>query len=96
MTLRSLEFVQASNEYANDTKGKVRVSAVGPAVLERGRAGTPGPWPFAAAAGGFNTGGYDGQGYGGPPSTFALPPGFRAPSYVEIGQSSVSQTGGIS
>ena len=40
-------------------------------------AGTPGPGPFAAAAaaGGFNTGGYGGQGYGRPPSTFALPSG---------------------
>src|SRR5271155_5039462 len=34
-------------------------------------AGTPGPGPFASAAGGFGSGaGYGGQHFGGPPSTY--------------------------
>ena len=37
--------------------------------------GTPGPGPFASAAGGFNSGGGYGQHFGGPPSTYALPSG---------------------
>ncbi|EON98665.1 putative asparagine-rich protein [Phaeoacremonium minimum UCRPA7] len=37
--------------------------------------GTPGPGPFAAAAGAFNAGGGYGQQFGGPPSTYALPSG---------------------
>ncbi|KAI9676432.1 MAG: hypothetical protein M1817_000589 [Caeruleum heppii] len=42
-------------------------------------AGTPGPGPFATAAGGFPSGaGFPGQHYGGPPSTFALPSGLGA------------------
>lgn len=41
-------------------------------------AGTPGPGPFAAAAGAFGTGGgFPGQQYG-PPSTYALPSGLGA------------------
>ncbi|KAL8722820.1 MAG: hypothetical protein Q9225_000769 [Loekoesia sp. 1 TL-2023] len=43
-------------------------------------AGTPGPGPFAAAAGGFGGGGFGGQQYGGPPSTYALPSGLGAPT----------------
>lgn len=43
-------------------------------------AGTPGPGPFAATAGGFGTGGFGGQQYGGPPSTYALPSGLGAPT----------------
>jgi hypothetical protein len=42
-------------------------------------AGTPGPGPFASAAGGFGSGGY-GQHFGGPPSTYALPSGLGAPT----------------
>lgn len=39
-------------------------------------AGTPGPGPFAQAAGGFGSGGgYGGQHFGGPQSTYALPSG---------------------
>lgn len=38
-------------------------------------AGTPGPGPFASAAGGFSSGGGYGQPFGGPPSTYALPSG---------------------
>ncbi|KAK3325365.1 ribonuclease H-like domain-containing protein [Apodospora peruviana] len=39
-------------------------------------AGTPGPGPFASAAGNFNSGGgYGQQQFGGPPSTYALPSG---------------------
>ena len=38
-------------------------------------AGTPGPGPFAATASGFGSGGFGGQQYGGPPSTYALPSG---------------------
>jgi hypothetical protein len=39
-------------------------------------AGTPGPGPFAAAAGGFRSSrGYGGQYFAGPPSTYALPSG---------------------
>jgi hypothetical protein len=38
-------------------------------------AGTPGPGPFASAAGGFGGGGSYGQHFGGPPSTYALPSG---------------------
>lgn len=44
--------------------------------------GTPGPGPFASAAGPFGSGGAYGQQYGGPPSTYALPsglPGAAAP-----------------
>lgn len=42
-------------------------------------AGTPGPGPFASAAGGFgSSGGYGGQHFGGPPSTYALPSGLGA------------------
>ncbi|KAK0635267.1 ribonuclease H-like domain-containing protein [Bombardia bombarda] len=37
--------------------------------------GTPGPGPFASAAGGFNSAGGYGQHFGGPPSTYALPSG---------------------
>ncbi|KAK6608742.1 RNA-binding protein [Botrytis cinerea] len=44
-------------------------------------AGTPGPGPFASAAGGFGpSGGYGGQHFGGPPSTYALPSGLGAPT----------------
>lgn len=41
-------------------------------------AGTPGPGPFASAAGGFGSGGGYGQHFGGPPSTYALPSGLGA------------------
>ena len=42
-------------------------------------AGTPGPGPFASAAGGFgSSGAYGGQQFGGPPSTYALPSGLGA------------------
>ena len=42
-------------------------------------AGTPGPGPFASAAGTFGSGaGYGGQHFGGPPSTYALPSGLGA------------------
>ena len=41
-------------------------------------AGTPGPGPFAAPAGGFGSGGFPGQPFGGPPSTYALPSGLGA------------------
>lgn len=43
-------------------------------------AGTPGPGPFASAAGGFSSGGFGGQHYGGPPSQYALPSGLGAPT----------------
>ena len=43
-------------------------------------AGTPGPGPFAAAAGGYGSGGFGGHQYGGPPSTYALPSGLGAPT----------------
>ncbi|QSZ34469.1 hypothetical protein DSL72_006063 [Monilinia vaccinii-corymbosi] len=44
-------------------------------------AGTPGPGPFGSAAGGFGpSGGYGGQHFGGPPSTYALPSGLGAPT----------------
>ncbi|KAL8738878.1 MAG: hypothetical protein Q9181_000405 [Wetmoreana brouardii] len=43
-------------------------------------AGTPGPGPFATAAGGFGAGAFGGQQYGGPPSTYALPSGLGAPT----------------
>lgn len=43
-------------------------------------AGTPGPGPFAGASGGFNSGGFGGQQYGGPPSQYALPSGLGAPT----------------
>ncbi|MCJ1316073.1 hypothetical protein MMC15_001393 [Xylographa vitiligo] len=43
-------------------------------------AGTPGPGPFAAAAGGYGSGAFGGQHYGGPPSTYALPAGLGAPT----------------
>ncbi|KAI4175556.1 MAG: hypothetical protein Q9188_000631 [Gyalolechia gomerana] len=63
-------------------------------------AGTPGPGPFAAAAGGFGAGGFGGQQYGGPPSTYALPSGLGAPTgaYPPMGagygQSSGAHSGG--
>jgi hypothetical protein len=41
-------------------------------------AGTPGPGPFASAAGGFGSAGGYGQHFGGPPSTYALPSGLGA------------------
>lgn len=42
--------------------------------------GTPGPGPFASAAGGAfgSSGSYGGQHFGGPPSTYALPSGLGA------------------
>ncbi|KAI9857040.1 MAG: hypothetical protein M1813_008646 [Trichoglossum hirsutum] len=41
--------------------------------------GTPGPGPFAAASGGFGSGGgFPGQHFGGPQSTYALPSGLGA------------------
>ncbi|KAI9740508.1 MAG: hypothetical protein M1834_005088 [Cirrosporium novae-zelandiae] len=43
-------------------------------------AGTPGPPPFAAAAGAFGSGAGFGQQFGGPPSTYALPSGLGAPT----------------
>lgn len=43
-------------------------------------AGTPGPGPFAGASGGFSSGGFGGQQYGGPPSQYALPSGLGAPT----------------
>ncbi|KAL8922421.1 MAG: hypothetical protein Q9208_005143 [Pyrenodesmia sp. 3 TL-2023] len=63
-------------------------------------AGTPGPGPFAAAAGGFGAGGFGGQQYGGPPSTYALPSGLGAPTgaYPHMGagygQGSGAHSGG--
>lgn len=63
-------------------------------------AGTPGPGPFAAAAGGYGSGAFGSQQYGGPPSTYALPAGLGAPtgSYPPLnagyGQSSIGQSGG--
>jgi hypothetical protein len=42
--------------------------------------GTPGPGPFAAAAGAFGSGGFGGQQYRGPHSTYALPSGLGAPT----------------
>lgn len=55
-------------------------------------AGTPGPGPFASAAGGFGSAGGYGQHFGGPPSTYALPSGLGAatgpyPSHYGGGQS---------
>ena len=43
-------------------------------------AGTPGPGPFAAPAGGFGAAPYSGGQYGGPPSQYALPSGLGAPT----------------
>ena len=43
-------------------------------------AGTPGPGPFASAAGGFGSAAFGGQQYGGPPSQYALPSGLGAPT----------------
>ena len=43
-------------------------------------AGTPGPGPFAAPSGGFASGGFGGQQFGGPPSQYALPSGLGAPT----------------
>ena len=43
-------------------------------------ASTPGPGPFAAAAGGFGSGGAFGGQFGGPPSSYALPSGLGAPT----------------
>ncbi len=44
-------------------------------------AGTPGPGPYGAAPSGYgSSGGYHGQQYGGPPSTYALPSGLGAAS----------------
>ena len=63
-------------------------------------AATPGPGPFAAAAGGFASGGFAGQGYGGSQSTHALPLDLGAPTGAyppmsAFGQSSTGQSGGI-
>ena len=61
--------------------------------------GTPGPGPFAAA-GGFGSGAFGGQQYGGPPSTYALPTGLGAPTgaYPPLnagyGQSTGAHAGG--
>ena len=63
-------------------------------------AGTPGPGPFAAAAGGFGSGAFGGQHYGGPQSTYALPAGLGAPTSAYqpmgagYGQSSGAHSGG--
>ncbi|KAL8711765.1 MAG: hypothetical protein Q9220_003936 [cf. Caloplaca sp. 1 TL-2023] len=63
-------------------------------------AGTPGPGPFAAAAGGFGAGGFGGQQYAGPPSTYALPSGLGAPTgayppmSAGYGQASGAHSGG--
>ncbi|KAL8704659.1 MAG: hypothetical protein Q9201_002193 [Fulgogasparrea decipioides] len=63
-------------------------------------AGTPGPGPFATAAGGFGAGGFGGQQYGGPPSTYALPSGLGAPTgaygpmSAGYGQGSGAHSGG--
>ena len=43
-------------------------------------AGTPGPGPFAAAAGGYGSGAFGSGQYGGPPSTFALPTSLGGPT----------------
>lgn len=43
-------------------------------------AGTPGPGPFAAAAGFGSGAGFPGQQFGGPPSSYALPSGIGAAS----------------
>ena len=43
-------------------------------------AGTPGPGPFAAPSGGYGSGGFAGQQFGGPPSQYALPSGIGAPT----------------
>ena len=43
-------------------------------------AGTPGPGPFAAPAGGYGSSAFGNGQYGGPPSTYALPAGLGAPS----------------
>ncbi|KAI9794497.1 MAG: hypothetical protein M1833_000357 [Piccolia ochrophora] len=64
-------------------------------------AGTPGPGPFANPAGGFGSGGgFPGQHYGGPPSTYALPSGLGAatgpypPLNTHFGPSSGSASAG--
>ncbi|KAI4163674.1 MAG: hypothetical protein LQ342_002708 [Letrouitia transgressa] len=59
-------------------------------------AGTPGPGPFASAAGAFGTGAFGGQQYGGPPSTYALPSGLGAPTggYPPMGSASYGQGSG--
>ncbi|KAL8781063.1 MAG: hypothetical protein Q9203_001247 [Teloschistes exilis] len=61
-------------------------------------AGTPGPGPFATAAGGFGAGGFGGQQYGGPPSTYALPSGLGAPTgaYPPMGAGYGQGSGGHS
>ncbi|KAL9586502.1 MAG: hypothetical protein Q9212_000862 [Teloschistes hypoglaucus] len=61
-------------------------------------AGTPGPGPFATAAGGFGAGGFGGQQYGGPPSTYALPSGLGAPTgaYPPMGTGYGQGSGGHS
>ena len=50
-------------------------------------AATPGPGPFAGAVGGYGSGAYGGQQFGGPPSTYALPSGLGAPTggYQQMG-----------
>jgi len=75
-------------------------SSYGMGVGPSSMAGTPGPGPFAAAAGGFGAGGYGGQGFGGPPSTYALPSGLGAPTggyppMSSYGQSSGGHSGGM-
>ncbi|KAK8209052.1 Asparagine-rich protein (ARP protein) [Zalaria obscura] len=61
-------------------------------------AGTPGPGPYGAGAGGFGSaGGFPGQGFGGPPSTYALPSGLggaAASPYPPV-QSSYGHSGGM-
>ncbi|KAL9018918.1 MAG: hypothetical protein Q9185_003830 [Variospora sp. 1 TL-2023] len=63
-------------------------------------AGTPGPGPFAATAGAFGAGGFGGQQYGGPPSTYALPSGLGAstgafnPMGAGYGQGGGAHSGG--
>lgn len=62
--------VVADSGYPSPMDGPSNFGGMGPGSM----AGTPGPAPYASAAGGFG-GGYGGQHFGGPPSTYALPSG---------------------
>lgn len=67
--------VVADSGYPSPMDGPGSNFGMGPGSM----AGTPGPGPFASAAGGFG-GGYGGQHFGGPPSTYALPSGIGGSS----------------
>lgn len=84
--------VVADSGYPSPMEAPSQYGSMGPGSM----AGTPGPGPFASAAGGFGSNSGYGQHFGGPPSTYALPSGLGAPTggYPSLNTHFSGQQGG--